>query len=57
LENPWVKFFNSKNHVEKPICVNALTNLKNFHCGRKLEQAVISYITNSMMTKQQEQKL
>lgn len=41
----------------KPLCVSALTQLKNFHCERKLQQAVLAYIANSMNTKQQEDKL
>ena len=49
--------FTSKQKVEKPLCINALTHLQNFHCERKLQQAVVAYITNSMMTKQNETKL
>jgi len=37
--------------------VDALTNLRNFHCERSLEQAVMAYIANSMMTGDQERKL
>ena len=25
LEDPWFKMYNSKQNVEKPLCVNALT--------------------------------
>jgi Ca2+-binding EF-hand superfamily protein len=39
------------------VCINALTQLKNFHCERKLEAAVICYITNCFNTKQNEEKL
>ena len=31
--------------------------LKNFHCERKLEAAVIAYITNSMNSRQNEERL
>jgi calcium-dependent protein kinase len=41
----------------KPLCASALTQLKNFHCERKLQQAVMAYIANSMNTKQNEDKL
>lgn len=34
-----------------------MKSLKNFHCERKLEYAVICYITNCMNTKQSEEKL
>lgn len=51
MQDPWVKHFNQKHSIEKPICMNALTNLKNFHCERQLEQAVMAYIANQMMTK------
>ncbi len=37
--------------------MNAITQLKNFHCERKLEGAVIAFITNQMMTKEAEEKL
>ena len=37
--------------------MNAIIQLKNFHCERKLEAAVIAFITNSMMTKEAEEKL
>lgn len=37
--------------------MNALNQLKNFQCERKLEQAVIAYITNSMMSKATEERL
>lgn len=43
--------------MQKPICVSALNQLKNFFCERKLEQAVVAYITNSMMNKQTEERL
>jgi Ca2+-binding EF-hand superfamily protein len=49
--------FTEKTRVKKPICINALTQLKSFSCERKLEQAVIAYITNSMSSKQNEEKL
>jgi len=57
LNDPWIKLYTEKTKVQKPICVNALNQLKNFYCERKLEQAVIAYITNSMMNKQTEEKL
>lgn len=41
----------------KPLCASALTQLKNFHCERKLQQAVLAYIANSMNTKQNEDRL
>lgn len=41
----------------KPLCASALTSLKNFHCERKLQQAVLAYIANSMNTKTNEDKL
>ena len=41
----------------KPLCASALTQLKNFHCERKLQQAVMAYIANSMNTKQNEDRL
>lgn len=37
--------------------MSALNQLKNFFCERKLEQAVVAYITNSMMNKQTEERL
>jgi calcium-dependent protein kinase len=51
LNDPWIKMFTEKSKIEKPICVNALTQLKNFHCERRLETAVIAYIANSMNSK------
>jgi hypothetical protein len=43
--------------VEKPICITALNHLKNFHCERRLEAAVVAYIASSMNTKANEEKL
>lgn len=57
LNDPWIRRFTEKSKIEKPLCINALTQLKNFHCERKLETAVIAYIANSMNTKQNEDKL
>jgi Ca2+-binding EF-hand superfamily protein len=39
------------------LCVSALTALKNFNCERKLEAAVVAYITNSMNTTKNDAKL
>ena len=50
LEDPWIKTFTEKAKIEKPICINALSMLKNFSCERKLEAAVLIYITNSINT-------
>lgn len=41
----------SPTQTVKPLCISALTQLKNFHCERKLQQAVLAYIANSMNTK------
>eukprot|EP00347_Sterkiella_histriomuscorum_P024166 403332075 len=57
LNDPWIKQFTEKSKIQKPICVSALNQLKNFQCERKLEQAVVAYITNSMMSKQTEERL
>lgn len=57
LNDPWIKQFTEKSKIQKPICINALNQLKNFQCERKLEQAVIAYITNSMMSKATEERL
>lgn len=51
LNDPWIKKYTEKTNVRKPICLNALNQLKNFYCERKLEQAVIAYISNSMLNK------
>lgn len=50
LNDPWIKAFTERTKVEKPICVNALTHMRNFHCERRLEAAVLAYITNYMNT-------
>lgn len=43
--------------MEKPICLNALQYMRNFHWERKLEGAVIAYIANFMNSKQTEERL
>jgi serine/threonine protein kinase len=50
LNDPWIIQFNEKSKVQKPLCVSALISLKNFNCERKLEAAVVAFITNSMNT-------
>lgn len=71
LADPWIKAFHktgtigvaqvqaraNQQTIVKPLCVSALTQLKNFHCERKLQQAVLAYIANSMNTKQNEDRL
>ena len=57
LNDPWVRMFTEKSKVQKPICVNALTQLRGFQCERKLQQAVVAYIANSMATKKQEDRM
>lgn len=49
--------FTEKAKLEKPICVNALTHMRNFHWERKLEGAVLAYIANFMSNKQTEERL
>lgn len=50
LNDPWIKIFTEKTRVPKAICANALTHLKNFSCERRLDKAVLCYITNFMMS-------
>lgn len=57
LNDPWITMFTDKDRVEKPICISALNRLKNFHCERTLEAAVVAYIVSSMNSKQNEEKL
>ena len=57
LNDPWIKAFTGKNRIEKPICVNALSYMRNFHCERKLEAAVLAYITNFLSSKASEEKM
>jgi len=57
LNDPWVKTFTEKSKIAKPICINALTLMKNFHCERRLDRAVLCYITNFMNSQQNEEKL
>jgi hypothetical protein len=57
IEDKWIKTYANSARVEKPLCVKALNHMINFHCERRLEAAVIAYITNFMNTLQNEERL
>jgi serine/threonine protein kinase len=57
LNDPWIRTFTEKAKIAKPICLNALSMLKNFNCERKLEAAVVVYISNSISTSENKEAL
>lgn len=57
LNDPWIKMFTNQKKIKKPISASALTQLKGFYSERKLENAVLAHLNNTISTKDDKVRL